>query len=367
MFNFPYNFPYSTGQSPRYLRPSPETDSRQKKSRDNNRNLLVVVVGIQLVTSLIEEYSLDVVHAYMQHIQNTAELCVREMLKKVGRRVKEKTGKSQLRGEDYMDDGTVIQLTVDINTDEGSATFDFTGTGPESYSSTNAPRAVTMSAITYCLRCLVEKEIPLNNGCLAPIQIIIPDGTILSPSETAPVVAGNVLTSQRLCDVIFKTFDVVAASQGCMNNLVFGDEKCGYYETIAGGAGAGKGFDGRSGVHTHMTNTRITDPEILENRFPVVLREWRLRNGSGGDGKWKGGDGVVRQLEFTRKLTMSLLTERRAFEPYGLHGGQNGRRGLNLLKRKGRAVNIGSKASFDIAKGDILCIQTPGGGGYGAK
>ncbi|CAP34677.2 Protein CBG16813 [Caenorhabditis briggsae] len=334
---------------------------------DLNAQIAANRKGIQLVTSLIEEYSLDVVHAYMQHIQNTAELCVREMLKRVGRNVLEATGKSQLTGEDYMDDGTRIQLTVNINLDDGSATFDFTGTGPESYSSCNAPRAVTMSAITYCLRCLVEKDVPLNNGCLAPIKIIIPDGTILSPSETAPVVAGNVLTSQRLCDVIFRTFDVVAASQGCMNNLVFGDEKCGYYETIAGGAGAGNGFDGRSGVHTHMTNTRITDPEILENRFPVVLREWKLREGSGGNGKWKGGDGVVRQLEFTRTLTMSLLTERRAFQPYGLHGGENGKRGLNLLKRSGRAVNIGSKASFDIHKGDILCIQTPGGGGYGKE
>ncbi|EGT48596.1 hypothetical protein CAEBREN_03618 [Caenorhabditis brenneri] len=332
---------------------------------DLNAQIAANRKGIQLVTSLIDEYSLDVVHAYMQHIQNTAELCVREMLKKVGKKVLEETGKSQLSGEDYMDDGTVIKLTVDINIEEGSAVFDFAGTGPESYNSTNAPRAVTMSAITYCLRCLVEKDIPLNNGCLVPIQILIPDATILSPAEEAPVVAGNVLTSQRLCDVIFRTFDVVAASQGCMNNLVFGDEKCGYYETIAGGAGAGNGFDGRSGVHTHMTNTRITDPEILENRFPVVLREWKLRDGSGGNGKWRGGDGVVRQLEFTRKLTMSLLTERRAFEPYGLHGGQNGRRGLNLLKRKGRAVNIGSKASFDIEKGDILCILTPGGGGYG--
>lgn len=333
---------------------------------DLNAQIAANRKGIQLVTSLIEEYSLDVVHAYMQHIQNTAELCVREMLKKVGRKVLEKTGKSQLSGEDFMDDGTVIKLTVDIDSEEGTAIFDFTGTGPESYSSCNAPRAVTMSAVTYCLRCLVEKDIPLNNGCLAPIQIKIPEGTLLSPSETAPVVAGNVLTSQRLCDVIFKTFDIVAASQGCMNNLVFGDETCGYYETIAGGAGAGNGFHGRSGVHTHMTNTRITDPEILENRFPVILREWKLRDGSGGSGKWEGGDGVVRQLEFTRKLTLSLLTERRAFQPYGLHGGQPGQRGLNLLKRGGRAVNIGSKASFEIQKGDILCIETPGGGGYGA-
>ncbi|CAI5448411.1 unnamed protein product [Caenorhabditis angaria] len=328
---------------------------------DLNAQIAANRKGISLVTNLIEEYSLDVVHAYMNHIQNTAELAVREMLKRFGNYSK------ILEASDFMDDGTEIKLRIEIDEKDGSAIFDFTGTGPESLSSCNAPRAVTMSAITYCLRCLVAKDIPLNNGCLAPITIIIPPGTILSPSETAPVVAGNVLTSQRLCDVIFRAFDCVAASQGCMNNLVFGDEKVGYYETIAGGAGAGEGFDGRSGVHTHMTNTRITDPEILESRYPVILREWKLREKSGGGGKWKGGDGVIRSLQFTRNLTMSLLTERRALQPYGLKGGENGQRGLNTLKKSGtgRVVNIGSKISMEIGTGDILTINTPGGGGYG--
>lgn len=229
-----------------------------------------------------------------------------------------------------------------------------------------------MSAITYCLRCLIAKDIPLNNGCLAPIKVVIPENTILSPSDTAPVVAGNVLTSQRLCDVIFRTFDLVAASQGCMNNLVFGDDTCGYYETIAGGAGAGDGFNGRSGVHTHMTNTRITDPEILENRYPVVLREWKLREGSGGAGKYCGGEGVIRKLQFARQLTLSLLTERRyvpsccspyqlpfsSIEPYGLHGGENGKRGLNLLTRQGRTVNLGCKVCIAIEKGVGVTVQT---------
>ncbi|CAB3406225.1 unnamed protein product [Caenorhabditis bovis] len=323
--------------------------------------------GISLVCGLIEEYSLDVVHAYMRHIQNTAEQSVRDMLKKVGKRVQMEKGSSRLEASDFMDDGTEIHLTIDIDIEQGSAIFDFTGTGVESASSCNAPKAVTMSAITYCLRCLVGKDIPLNNGCLAPVQIIIPPGTILSPSPTAPVVAGNVLASQRLCDVIFRAFEVVAASQGCMNNLVFGDESIGYYETIAGGSGAGDGFDGRSGVHTHMTNTRITDPEILESRYPVILREWRLRTESvGGEGKWKGGKGVVRSLQFARPLTMSLLTERRALQPYGMKGGSNGARGLNLLKRGDRLMNIGSKVSMIMEAGDILTIQTPGGGGYGS-
>ncbi|KAK6019089.1 hydantoinase/oxoprolinase [Ostertagia ostertagi] len=231
----------------------------------------------------------------------------------VGTKVLERTGSSRLQASDSMDDGTVIQLSITIDIEKGEALFDFTGTGMEVYSSCNCPRAVTMSAIIYCLRCLVAKDIPLNSGCLNPITISIPEGTLLSPSENAAVVGGNVLTSQRLCDVIFGAFEAVAASQGCMNNVTFGDETMGYYETIAGGAGAGEGFDGRSGVHTHMTNTRITDPEILESRYPVILREFSLRENSGGNGKWRGGDGVIRCLQFRRPLSLALLTERRIF------------------------------------------------------
>uniref|UniRef100_A0A0K0CUT0 5-oxoprolinase n=1 Tax=Angiostrongylus cantonensis TaxID=6313 RepID=A0A0K0CUT0_ANGCA len=276
--------------------------------------------GISLVRDLISEYGLDVVQAYMQHIQSTAEESVREMLK------------------------------------EGEAIFDFSGTGMEVFSSCNCPRAVTMSAIIYCLRCLVAKDIPLNSGCLLPITISIPDGTLLSSSELAAVVGGNVLTSQRICDVILGAFKAAAASQ---------DESMGYYETIAGGAGAGSGFNGRSGVHTHMTNTRITDPEILESRYPVILREFSIRKGSGGNGKWRGGDGVVRSLQFRRPLSLSLLTERRVFAPYGLEGGQSGACGLNVLKRQSRTVNLGGKISINTEAGDILTIMTPGGGGYG--
>ncbi|KAK6747127.1 hypothetical protein RB195_000386 [Necator americanus] len=323
--------------------------------------------GISLVCDLISEYGLDTVQAYMQHIQSTAEECVRTMLKEVGQSVFERTGSTSLQACDTMDDGTQIKLTVNIDIEKGEALFDFTGTGMEVISSCNCPRAVTMSAIIYCLRCLVAKEIPLNSGCLSPISILIPEGTLLSPSENAAVVGGNVLTSQRLCDVILGAFKAVAASQGCMNNVTFGDDTMGYYETIAGGAGAGEGFHGRSGVHTHMTNTRITDPEILESRYPVILREFRLRENSGGDGKWRGGDGVVRSLQFRRPLSLSLLTERRVFAPYGLNGGENGERGLNLLKRKSRTVNLGGKINIAIEPGDILEIRTPGGGGFGTN
>ncbi|CAJ0565520.1 unnamed protein product, partial [Mesorhabditis spiculigera] len=315
--------------------------------------------GIQLVQGLIGEYGLEVVQAYMQHIQKTAEESVRELLKKVGQKVHDETGSTRLSSEDFMDDGTILKLTVVIDKEKGEAVFDFDGTGPECLWSTNAPNAVTLSAITYCLRCLVDRDIPLNNGCLVPVKIVIPPNTILSPSENAPVVAGNVLTSQRICDVVFKAFHAVAASQGCMNNVTFGDNEFGYYETIAGGAGAGEGFDGRSGVHTHMTNTRITDPEILETRYPIILREFGLRLESGGRGKYRGGDGVIRRLLFRKELQLSLLTERRTFAPYGLFGGEPGRRGQNLLHRKGRVLNVGSKITIDVQAGDELELLSP--------
>jgi 5-oxoprolinase (ATP-hydrolysing) len=237
---------------------------------------------------------------------------------------------------------------------------------------------VTYSAVIYCLRCLVGLDIPLNQGALKPVSIHIPEGCLLSPTESAAVVGGNVLTSQRLCDVILKAFGACSASQGCMNNLTFGSggkdkdgnimDGFGYYETIAGGSGAGPTFHGRSGVHTHMTNTRITDPEILERRYPVILRQFGLRPGSGGDGLYKGGDGVIRELEFLEQLNVSILSERRVFSPYGLEGGEDGMRGLNLLIRKGKSpVNFGGKNSTIVYSGDKLRISTPGGGGWGYR
>ncbi|XP_013418228.1 5-oxoprolinase-like [Lingula anatina] len=203
-------------------------------------------------------------------------------------------------------------------------------------------------------------------GCLNPIQIVIPKGCLLDPSNDAAVVGGNVETSQRVVDVILKAFAVCAASQGSMNNLTFGDGDSGYYETVAGGAGAGPGWHGRGGVHTHMTNTRITDPEILEKRYPVVLNCFSLNHGSGGRGKYSGGDGVMRELLFRKRLTLSILTERRVFRPYGLFGGEAGQRGLNLLiHADDRVVNLGSKCSVTVSAGDRFRLLTPGGGGYG--
>lgn len=322
--------------------------------------------GIVLVKGLIQEYSLEMVQAYMGHIQDNAERAVREMLvdfslscglPEVG----------TVTAEDQMDDGTPIKLTVAIDRrGGGSATFDFQGTGPQVLGNTNAPPAVTHSAIIYALRCMVTRDIPLNHGCMAPITVQIPQGTLLSPSADAAVVGGNVLTSQRVTDVVLLAFNAAAASQGCMNNFTFGDAGMGYYETVAGGAGAGPGWHGRSGVQTHMTNTRITDPEILERRYPVVLHQFMLRPGSGGGGMYHGGDGIIRDLEFLRPLTVSILSERRAVQPFGILGGLPAARGVNLwIKRGGRVVSLGGKATVQVEAGDRVQILTPGGGGCG--
>ncbi len=318
--------------------------------------------GIRLLKELVREWGLHTVQAYMNFIQQNAELSVRNMLKEFAK----KNG-SRTEAVDYMDDGTPIQLTIEIDENTGSATFDFTGTGPQVLGNFNAPPSVTYSAVIYSLRSLVGLDIPLNQGCLAPITFLIPKYCLLNPSDDAGVVGGNVLTSQRVVDVVLRAFKACAASQGCMNNLTFGDSKFGYYETIAGGVGAGPTWKGRSGIHTHCTNTRITDPEILEKRYPVLLREFSIRQGSGGEGKNSGGCGVIREIEPLRELTMSILSERRTLQPYGLAGGSPGKSGRNLLvKDGGLVVNIGGKCSTTINVGERLRIETPGGGGYGS-
>ena len=321
--------------------------------------------GIELILEMVDHYGLEVVQAYMGHIQRSAEEAVRNSLKKLSgdRGLKEV---DTVRAVDYLDDGSPIVLKLTIDRRDGSALFDFTGTGPEIWGNLNAPKAVTRSAILYSLRCLIEKDLPLNYGCLIPISMHVEPGCLLDPSPDAAVVGGNVLTSQRVVDVILKAFGVVAASQGCMNNFTFGNERFGYYETIAGGAGAGPGWHGQPGVHTHMTNTRITDPEILERRYPVLLREFSIRRGSGGAGMYRGGDGLIREVEFLEPLNVAILSERRVFAPYGQAGGEPGRRGKNLfIHRDGRTLNMGSKNEIRAEAGDRFRILTPGGGGYG--
>ncbi|KAL1385246.1 Hydantoinase B/oxoprolinase-domain-containing protein [Phyllosticta capitalensis] len=346
--------------------------------------------GINLISTLIEEYGEEVVQFYMHKIQDNAELSVRKLLKEVSKRFEGQ----DLSAIDYMDDGSPIQLKVQIDAEKGEAIFDFEGTGPEVYGNINAPAAITYSAIIYCLRCLIKEDIPLNQGCLKPVHVKIPEKSFLSPSAKAAVVGGNVLTSQRVTDVVLKAFRACAASQGDCNNLTFGyggnqagqqeQKGFGYYETIAGGSGAGPTWDGTSGVHTHMTNTRITDAEVFERRYPVILREFSLREGSGGRGQHPGGDGVIRDIEFRIPVQVSILSERRVYHPYGLEGGEDAACGQNIWVRrigsseetteatssegdesKWRHINLGAKNTASMQPGDRIIVKTPGGGAWG--
>ncbi|KAL2817015.1 putative 5-oxoprolinase [Aspergillus cavernicola] len=350
--------------------------------KDNIADLKAAIAannrGISLITALVREYSWPVVEFYMKSIQDNAAHSVRQLLKVFSKRF-EGHG---LQATDHLDDGTPLSLKININSDTGDAVFDFEGTGPEHYGNLNCPPAVMFSGIMYCLRSMISTDTPLNQGCLAPIKLKLPQNTILSPSLKAATVGSNVETSQRIVDLIFKAFQACAASQGTCNNLTFGcggtDPETGrvvkgfgYYETIAGGSGAGADWAGESGVHTHVTNTRISDPEILERRYPVILHEFSIRHGSGGAGLNRGGDGCVRDIEFRMPLQVSILSERRVIAPYGMAGGEEGKRGLNLWIRRDpedgttRTISLGGKATANMNAGDRIIVLTPGGGGYG--
>jgi 5-oxoprolinase (ATP-hydrolysing) len=268
------------------------------------------------------------------------------------------------RFEDRLDDGTPIRVRIDI--DGERMRVDFEGTGEAVAGNLNAPRAIVQAAVIYVLRSLVKENIPLNGGCLDPVEIRVPSGSLLDPPVGRAVVGGNVETSQRVVDVLLGALELAAASQGTMNNVTFGDSTFGYYETIAGGSGAGPLWDGTSGVHTHMTNTRITDPEVLESRYPVRLLEFSLRRGSGGAGRYRGGEGVVRRYLFRSPVTAALLTERRVVRPYGLAGGEPGQAGRNAVERvSGELEELPGKCSVSLRAGDVLRVETPGGGGFG--
>ncbi|CDK26553.1 unnamed protein product [Kuraishia capsulata CBS 1993] len=351
---------------------------------DLNAQISANQKGLSLIAQLVKEFGLATIHAYMTAIQDNAATTVTRMLADVAKRF---DGES-LKAEDYMDDGSRIKLEVKTDAVRGKTVFDFTGTSSQAYNNLNAPTAITYSAIIYCMRCLVDEDIPLNQGCLRPIEVIIPEGSLLSPLEGCAVVGGNVETSQRITDVILKAFHVMADSQGDCNNFTFGTggnssdgdayvEGFGYYETIAGGHGAGPTWHGVSGVHTNMTNTRITDAEIFERRYPVILRDFSIRKGSGGHGEFNGGDGCVRDIEFSVPVTASILSERRVIAPHGFAGGEDGQRGVNLYIKttrnengeivEQRQINIGGRNTVEVNAGDRIIIQTPGGGGYGVS
>ncbi|KAH3680926.1 hypothetical protein WICMUC_000069 [Wickerhamomyces mucosus] len=353
--------------------------SGSRKIQDNLSDLKSQVSsnqkGIQLIEKLIDENSSKLTMFYMSAIQENAAYSVRTKLLEL----RAKFQSNVFENEDFMDDGSKIKLKITIN-EKGDSIFDFTGTSPQVYGNLNAPESITYSAVIYCLRCLVADDIPLNQGCLDPVELIIPKGSLLSPLKGAAVVAGNVMTSQRITDVVLKAFKISADSQGDCNNLTFGygghNEKgeyiqgFGYYETICGGHGAGfvngKGWNGTSGVHTNMTNTRMTDVEVFEKRYPVLLKDFSIREGSGGSGKFKGGNGISRDIEFRKPLEVSILSERRVNQPNGLLGGGKAERGVNLwVKENGQIINIGGKNTIDVSIGDRIVIKTPGGGGFG--
>jgi 5-oxoprolinase (ATP-hydrolysing) len=337
------------------LRVLAEGPHPSRRPRDNLADLEAQIAanraGAALLGELVERYGLETTLAYMKHVQDNAAAKVAGEIAKIP--------EGEHSFEDALDSDTRIRVTLRVRGDRMEV--DFAGTGSEEEGNLNAPRAVTVAATLYVLRTLVGEPIPLNSGCLRPVTIRIPEGSLLAPSPARAVAGGNVETSQRIVDVLLGAIGRAAASQGTMNNLTFGTDELAYYETIGGGAGAGEGFHGASGVHTHMTNTRITDPEILEARFPVRLREFSIRAGSGGRGRWRGGAGLVREIEFLSPMRVSILSERRARAPFGLAGGEPGSSGRNLLNGK----DVGGKASFDVVPGDRFRVETPGGGGFG--
>ncbi len=344
-----------------------------RRPDDNVADLEAMVAanraGAGLLEALVAESGEEVVHVTMVQLQRAAAVKVARELMRF------ETGEH--RFEDALDDGTPIRVRLQIEHSSGRPqnastlparmTIDFSGTGPASRGNLNAPSAVVRAAVIYVLRSLVEERIPLNGGCLDPVEILIPPGSILDPPPGSAVVGGNVETSQRVVDVLLGALGRAAASQGTMNNVTFGDEAFGYYETIGGGAGATARSAGASGVHTHMTNTRITDPEILESRFPVELLRFGIRPDSGGSGEHRGGDGIVRGYRFLRPVTVSLLTERRRSAPFGLAGGGAGSAGRNRVRRDPEAglEDIPGRAVFRLDAGGELWIETPGGGGFG--
>jgi len=312
--------------------------------------------GAAALNAAIGRYGWEVVRAYMGHVMANAEAAIRAVIAKLDDGAFDYT----------MDDGAPLRVQVTIDRQTNSAKIDFTGTGPARKNNFNAPPAVTNAAVLYAFRCLVGADIPLNEGCLKPLNIIIPDGTFLSPAPGAAVVAGNTEVSQAVTAALFGALGACASAQATMNNFLFGDETRQYYETICGGAGAGPGFAGCSAVHTHMTNTRITDPEILELRYPVRVEEFSIRRNSGGAGNFPGGDGVIRKIRFLAPMTATIVTSRRTVPPFGLAGGGPAATGEQWVARADRTIEtLAGRAQVQMADGDLFVIATPGGGGFG--
>ena len=312
--------------------------------------------GVRELRKMIGAFGLDVVEAYMGHVQDNAAESVRRVL--------EKLADSEFSYE--LDQGTFVKVRISVDRERREATVDFTGTSPQQPTNFNAPEPVTRAAVLYVFRVMVDDDIPMNAGCLRPINIVVPKGTMLSPEYPAAVVAGNVEVSQAVTNCLFGALGALAAAQGTMNNLTFGNDRHQYYETICSGSPAGPGFDGTDAVHTHMTNSRLTDPEILEFRFPVVLEEFSIRKGSGGRGRWNAGDGTRRVIRFLEEMDCALLSGHRRVRPFGVAGGEPGRTGRNAVRRRdGREEELRGCDQTVVGAGETVIIETPTGGGYG--
>jgi 5-oxoprolinase (ATP-hydrolysing) len=313
--------------------------------------------GAEELLKMVEHYGLETVQAYMGFVQDNAEESVRRVI-------------DVLQDGEFtypMDSGGQIKVAITIDKSARNAKIDFTGTSAQQSNNFNAPAAVCKAAVLYVFRTLVDDDIPLNAGCLKPLEIINPEGGMLNPRYPAAVVAGNVETSQNITDALYCALGVMAASQGTMNNFTFGNQRYQYYETICGGSGAGADFDGTDAVQTHMTNSRLTDPEVLEWRFPVLLESFEIRANSGGNGYHRGGNGVVRRVRFREAMTAGILSGRRVISPCGLNGGEAGKVGRSYVETvDGKVEDLGSTASVEMQPGDVFVIETPGGGGYGA-
>jgi 5-oxoprolinase (ATP-hydrolysing) len=313
---------------------------------------------VQELQAMVAQFGRETVAAYMGHVQDNAEESVRRAI-------------TALKDGDYtlpLDNGAQIRVRVQVDAAARSATVDFTGTSAQLPNNFNAPRAITMAAVLYVFRTLVDDDIPLNAGCLKPIRVIVPEGCMLNPVAPAAVVAGNVETSSCVTNALYGALGVLAASQCTMNNFTFGDGEHQYYETIAGGSGAGPGFDGTSVVQTHMTNSRLTDPEVLEFRYPVRLESYEVRAGSGGAGRWRGGDGGVRRIRFLAPMTASILSNGRMHGAFGGAGGEAGAVGINRVERADGTVEaLGHIGQVEMRRGDVFVIETPGGGGWGMR
>jgi len=313
--------------------------------------------GVQELRRMVAHFGLDVVKAYMGHVQDNAEECVRRVIGVL------KDGAFACE----MDNGATIRVKISIGADRRSAVIDFAGTSAQLESNFNAPSAVVYAAVLYVFRTLVDDDIPLNAGCLKPLEVRIPEGSMLSPRPPAATVAGNVETSQCITDALYGALGVMAASYGTMNNFTFGNATYQYYETISGGTGAGPGFPGTDTVQAHMTNSRLTDPEVLEWRYPVRVDAHSIRAGSGGRGQWNGGNGATRRIRFLEPMTAAILAGHRRVPPYGMAGGAPGALGANWVERAdGSRTDLGFADETEVGAGDVFVIETPGGGGFGA-